>query len=209
MLSESTIAEFLEQLGSSQPVPGGGGAAALSGAQAASLVTMVARLTAGKAAFAAIEGRIREIIVEGDRRRQELIQAIDQDAAAFEAVIQAYALPHTTAEEKAVRAASLQPALKGATESPLNIARHCVALVGLAAELAESSNPQTISDAGTAAVLAEAALSGAILQARINLKAIKDTQYVEHSRGEIALLLMVARDSRTRAMAAVEDRLES
>lgn len=207
MFSSLTVDDFLAQLGSDSPTPGGGGAAALTGAQAAGLLTMVARLTAGREAFAAIEGRVQEIIAEGDRLRHELVQCIDRDAAAFQAVMAAYALPRATPEDKAARAEALQPALKGATESPLTIARHCATLAGLAADMAELGNPQIITDAGTAALLAEAALSGAVLQARINLKAIKDTYYVERSQGEISFLSMAAREGRERALAAVEKKL--
>jgi formiminotetrahydrofolate cyclodeaminase len=207
MFADLTIAEFLERLGSSSATPGGGGAAALTGAQAAGLLTMVARLTAGRPAFASIETRVQEIIQEGDRRRQELSAAVDRDAAAFEAVMAAYALPRATPEEKEARAATLQPALKGATESPLTIARHCATIASLAAELAETGNPQIITDAGTAALLAEAALTGAVLQARINLKAIKDPEYVERANGEISFLLMAGREGRERALAAVEQKL--
>lgn len=207
MLADLTLKEFLEQLGSNSPTPGGGGAAALSGAQAAGLLTMVARLTAGREAFAAIEPKVQEIIIEGDRRRQELLEAIDRDATAFQAVMAIYSMPRSTTEEKEARTAALQPALKGATESPLAIARHCASIVSLAADMAEAGNPQTITDAGTAALLAEAALTGAVLQARINLKSIKEIEYVKRAEGEIAFLMMTAREGRARAMAAVEQKL--
>ncbi|NWJ98688.1 MAG: cyclodeaminase/cyclohydrolase family protein [Chloroflexi bacterium] len=207
MFSSLTIKEFLTQLGSSRPTPGGGGAAALAGAQAAALVTMVARLTAGKKAFAAIEERIQEVIADGDHRQQELATFIDHDAKAFQAVMAAYALPRATPEQKQSRNLTLQAALKSATETPLSIARHCVAIVRLAGDMAEVGNPHIITDAGTAALLAEAALAGAILQAQINLKAIKDSQYVEQTQVEITFLVMAAREGRERALAAVEKKL--
>lgn len=207
MFAKLTVEEFLDKLGSNSPTPGGGGAAALAAAEAAALLTMVARLTTGKPAFAAIEGQVQEIIAEGDRRRQELMACIDRDAEAFEAVMGAYGMPRATPEEKEARAAALQPALKAATESPVAIARHCASIVSLAADMAEAGNPNTITDAGTAAALAEAALAGAILQARVNLKSIKDEEYVKHAQGEISFLLMTAREGRERAMWAVEKKL--
>ena len=142
--ANSTISDFLAALGSKEATPGGGGAAALTGANAAALVTMVARLTAGRPAFAEIEERVQHIIAQGDSIRAELT------------------------------AANAKEAQIGATESPLTIARHCATLTEFAAELAESGNPQTVTDAATAVLLAEAALQVAILQARINLISIKD-----------------------------------
>jgi formiminotetrahydrofolate cyclodeaminase len=207
LFSSLTIDEFLQQLGSNSPTPGGGGAAALTGAQAAALLTMVARLTTGKKAFADIEERVQEVIAQGDQLKQDLTAYIEHDAAAFQAIVEAYALPRTTPQEKEARTAALQPALKDATESPMAIARHCVTIVSLAGDMAEVGNPQIITDAGTSALLAEAALAGAVLQARINLKSIKDEQYVERTQGEIAFLLMAAREGRERALAAVEKKL--
>lgn len=207
MLSGLTTDEFIARLGSKEATPGGGGAAALSGALAAGLVTMVARLTQGKAAFAPIEERLQAIIAEGDGLQMALLAAIDRDAEVFDRVMAAYALPRATPEEKVARQAALQPALVGATESPLVIARACHTVIEQAAELAETGNPQTITDAGTAATLAEAALQGAILQARINLKSIKDEAYTGRIRPEIEELLSAATRGRERALRAVEQKL--
>jgi methenyltetrahydrofolate cyclohydrolase len=205
--SKLTLEEFLARLGSKEATPGGGGAAALSGASAAGLVTMVARLTAGKPAFAAIEERVQAIITEGDQIRAELSGMIAKDAEAFEAVMAVYAMPRATDEQKAARSAALQPALIGATESPLEIARHCATVAELAAELAEAGNPQTITDASTAAALAESALQGAILQARINLKSIKDAGYLAAKKAEIEQLISRAETARSRAIAAANAKL--
>ncbi len=207
MLVGLTIEEFMARLGSGEATPGGGGAAALAGAAAAGLVTMVARLTIGRPAFAGMEQRAGEIIREGDRLRESLLAAVDSDAAAFEQVMAAYALPRRTEQEKAARKAALQPALRGATESPLAIARACLSVSGMAAELAEGGNPQTITDAGTAAALAQAALQGAIFQARINLKSLKDETYTGPVRQEIARLLAQAQTATHRALQAVEEKL--
>lgn len=206
-LAGLTIADFMTRLGAKDATPGGGGAAALAGASAAGLVTMVARLTSGRPAFQAIEERVQEIIRQGDRLRAELLQAIDEDAAAFDRVMDAYALPRSTPQEKEARQAVLQPALVGATASPLRIARACLSLAQMAAELAEKGNPQTITDAGTAAALAYAALQGAVFQARINLKSIKDTAYYERAWREINGLVEGARQAQERALAAVNSKL--
>ncbi len=207
MLAKQSVEEFMARLGSKEATPGGGGAAALVGASAAGLVTMVARLTEGRPAFAAIEERVQEIIAEGDRLRAKLLAAIEADAAAFETVMAAYGLPKTSVAEKEARQAALQPALIGATEAPLTIARACLSVARIGAELAETANPQTISDAATAATLAEAALQSAIFQARINLKSIKDKAYVEQARQEIAALLDEAQTARQCATTALNNKL--
>jgi formiminotetrahydrofolate cyclodeaminase len=207
LLADLNITEFMARLGAKDATPGGGGAAALVGASAAGLVTMVARLTVGRPAFAAIEERLQAIIVAGDRLRSELLRAIDGDAEAFETVMAAYALPRATPQEKEQRQAAIQPALVVATEAPLATARACREVALLAAELAETANPQTISDAATAAVLAGAALQGAIFQARINLKSIKDGQYTEKTAFEISKLLADTQAAQLRAQTALDQKL--
>ena len=208
LLSELHLEEFLERLGSKEATPGGGGAAALTGANAAGLVTMVGRLTTGRPAYAAIEAQLQQVIEEGDQIRANLLRAIDADAAAFEAVMAAYGLPRATAEDKAARQIALQPALRGATESPLLIVRLCQKVVEMAAWLAEAGNPQTITDAGTAAALGYAAMQGASMQARINLKALKDHHYVKHTGTEIEQLLNDALIDQIRALTAVDQKLQ-
>jgi formiminotetrahydrofolate cyclodeaminase len=139
--------------------------------------------------------------------RKNLLVAVDTDAAAFEQVMAAYAMPRKTDDDKAARKAAMQPALQGATESPLAIARSCLVISGMAAELAEAGNPQTITDAGTAATLAQAALQGAIFQARVNLKSIKDETYTGPIRQEIENLLAASQEATRRALQAVEQKL--
>ncbi len=207
MLVDLSVEEFMARLGSGDATPGGGGAAALAGAAAAGLVTMVARLTTGRPAFTHIESRVREIIRQGDYLRETLLAAVDTDAAAFDRVMAAYALPRATEQEKAARKEALQLALRGATESPLAIARACLSISGMATELAEAGNPQTITDAGTAATLAQAALQGAIFQARVNLKSLKDETYTGPIRQEIERLLTEAQHATRRTLQAVEEKL--
>lgn len=206
-LTNLTIADFLARLGSDEATPGGGGAAGLAGACAAALVTMVARLTTGKPAYAALEDRLQAIISEGDRLRAELMAGIDDDAQAFETVMAAYRLPKKTPAEKEARQAALQPALKIATEAPLRIAQACLAAGRLATEMAQNGNPQAVTDAGVAATFAEAALQGAIFQARVNLKTIKDEAYVAEKKREISLMLEQAMQNRQTALETVEQKL--
>lgn len=204
MLIKQTLQEFISQLGSEAATPGGGGAAALCGANAAALITMVARLTTGRPAFAGFENRLQQIILEGDQLQTQLLNSIEADAQAFEKVMAAYALPKTPKEARQVE---LQIALVGATDSPIQIAHACHQVCQLAAELADKGNPQTITDAGTAALLSQAALQSAILQARINLKAIKDTDYKTKTQTTIDDLTAQTALACQQALAAVNQKL--
>lgn len=200
-LADLNLEEFLAELGSDSSTPGGGGAAALTGANAAGLVSMVARLTARHSEFAAKhEMRLQEIIASADRLREDLRHAIDQDALAFGGLMAAFKLPKNTTEEKQARSEAVQVGLKLAAASPLEIARLCAVLVAMALELAQIGNPHTVTDAGTAATLAEAALVGALLQTRVNLKTLKDTAYVEAVRREIATLEKAAASERAKTL---------
>lgn len=206
-LAELKLTEFLDALGSDSSTPGGGGAAALTGATAAGLVTMVARLTARHPEYAAHEPHLREITTATDTLRQELIAAIDGDAAVFGQLMAGYKLPKSTETEKQQRTQTIQANLRAATESPLNIARRCLQVIKLALELVQTGNPHTISDAGAAAVLGQAALESALLQARINLKTLKDSQYVATVRQEIATLEQESQQLRQQAFTLTVERL--
>jgi glutamate formiminotransferase/formiminotetrahydrofolate cyclodeaminase len=161
---------WLDELASGAPVPGGGSAAALAGALAAALVAMVARLTVGRKAYAAVEGRTRDILGEAERLRGELRRLVDEDAAAYATVSQAYKRPKGDPE----RAKAVDAALLGAARPPLEAARRAARLMMLARELAERANTSARSDARVAQRLAGAALDGAIENVRVNIAALSD-----------------------------------
>ncbi|MGZ4314752.1 MAG: cyclodeaminase/cyclohydrolase family protein [Gaiellaceae bacterium] len=164
---EATVATFLEELSSGAATPGGGCASALGGAIAAGLVAMVARNTEG----------LGEVATEADRLRGELEELIDADAVAFERVMAAFRLPKETDEQKAERSSAIQAAYRGAVEPPLAVCERAHRVLELAALMAERGNPNAVSDAGVAALLASSALEGAALNVDINLVSIKDESY--------------------------------
>ncbi|HVS85169.1 MAG TPA: cyclodeaminase/cyclohydrolase family protein [Gaiellaceae bacterium] len=166
---DATIAGFLEELSSGAATPGGGCAAALSGALAAGLVAMVARNT----------GSLDEVATEADRLRGELEELIDADAASFERVLAAFRLPKETPEQKAERSRAIQAGYKGAVEPPLAVCERALRVLELAALVAERGNPNAVSDAGVAVLLAGSALEGAALNVEINLASIRDEPYRE------------------------------
>ena len=179
---------FLDVLASGKPTPGGGSAAAYTGAAAAALVAMVGRLTVGKKKYAAVESQMWPLIEAAEAHRQALTQAVAQDAAAFEDFMNANRLPKGTPEQQSARAVALEKATLRAAQVPLEIARHAVAVIELAVQAANLGNLNAISDAGTAAALARAALTGAGLNVRTNILNLSDRIAAEELVAEIESL---------------------
>jgi formiminotetrahydrofolate cyclodeaminase len=192
MTANSSIQTFLDDLASERPTPGGGGAAAVSGAIGAALVSMVANLTIGKKNYEAVWQDLEAVNAKAVALRADLIRAIDEDVVAFNAVMGAYGLPRATDEEKAKRAAAIQAALKDATLAPLRAVKACFEVIRLSAAAAEKGNLNVISDAGVAVLSANAGLRSAALNVFINAKAIKDRDFAEKQIAEVNALLAQA-----------------
>lgn len=179
---------FLDDLARGTPTPGGGSAAAFSAAAAAALVAMVARLTVGKKKYADVEGEMWQTIEKADHLRAELTAAIDEDAAAFQAFLAASRMPKDTPEQQTLRDQALEEATLGAIQVPRTVARRSVELMHLAVQVAQKGNVNAISDAGSAAALARAALTGAGLNVRINCLNLQDRAVVDSLLSELASL---------------------
>jgi formiminotetrahydrofolate cyclodeaminase len=195
MTANSSIQTFLDNLASEHPTPGGGGAAAVSGAIGAALVSMVANLTIGKKNYEAVSADLEAVNAKAETLRAELICAIEEDVVAFKSVMCAYGLPRATDEEKAKRTASIQAALKDATLAPLRAVKACFEVIRLSAIVAEKGNLNVISDAGVAALSANAGLRSAALNVFINAKAIKDRDFAEKQIAEVNALLAQAAET--------------
>jgi glutamate formiminotransferase/formiminotetrahydrofolate cyclodeaminase len=165
---------FLDELARGTPTPGGGSASAFSAAAAAGLVAMVARLTVGKKKYAEVEPRMWSLVEKADGLRHELTAAIDADATAFESFLVASRLPKDTPEQQFDRDRALQAATRGAIAVPRQVAQKAVEVLEMAVEVAQLGNLNAISDAGSAAALARAALTGAGLNVRINCLSLTD-----------------------------------
>ena len=166
--------DFLTALASGSATPGGGSAAAYTGAEAAALVAMVARVTSGKKRFAEVEGQMQAILARAEALRAELTSGVQKDAAAFEQVMAALKLPKETAEQAAIREQALAAASLGAALEPLAIAEKAVEVMDLAAQVVAAGNIRAISDGATAAALARAALASAGYNVRINVLGLRD-----------------------------------
>jgi formiminotetrahydrofolate cyclodeaminase len=209
MTKHNTIAKFLDELASEQPTPGGGGAAAIMGAVGAALVSMVANLTIGKKNYEAFDEELKETRAKAEALRAELTAAINEDVDAFNAVMGAYGLPREGDEQKAARAAAIQAALKQATDAPLRAVKACHEVIKLSAVVAEKGNVNVISDAGVAALAANAGLRSAALNVFINAKSIKDREFAEIRLGEVNALTDLAARKTEEVYAVVRGKIGS
>ncbi len=175
---------FLDELANGQPTPGGGSASAYAGAMAAGLVSMVARLTLGKKKYAQVEEQMQEILEEAEALRAELNTAVERDAKAFEAIMAAFKL----SKDNPNRTPQIQEATLHAAEIPLEVASQAVRVMQLALEVASLGNANAITDAGSGAAMAQASLTGAGYNIRINVLGLKDEGAVETLLGELKTL---------------------
>ena len=171
-----TCEEFLTQLSTKQPVPGGGGASALCGALGVALGSMVCNLTRGKKKYAAVEEDILRILKEGEELRLHLQNLVQADADAFEPLSQAYGLPKNTPEELAHRQEVMEKCLKDACQVPLRSREACTKAIALLEELSEKGSRIALSDVGVGAAFCRAALDGASLNVYINTKLMQDRE---------------------------------
>lgn len=184
-LVDMTMKDFLEQLASPQPTPGGGSASAVAGAMAAAMVEMACNLTVGREKFRDVEEDLQVVLARAKELRQTLTDAIDEDTEAYTQVSEAYKLPKATDDEKAARNAAIQKALQYASEVPLKIAQASSETYELAVTAVKKSNPNVASDARVAMLLADAARSGAIANVQINLGSITDSAFADRMREEL------------------------
>ena len=168
---------FLDELASDKPTPGGGSAAAFTAAQAAALAEMVARLTIGKKKYMEVESEMREAAGRANELRKKLTHAIAEDSQAFEALMAAMHLPKSTPEEIENRNNAILESTLAASEAPLKTAELALDVMRLLALAAEKGNINAITDAGTGAALALAAITGAGANVRTNLAAYPENHH--------------------------------
>jgi formiminotetrahydrofolate cyclodeaminase len=184
-LVKLTVEDFVGQLASDSPTPGGGSASALAGAMAAGMVEMACNLTVGREKFRDVEEQLKVVLERAHTLREQLLAAVDEDTEAYNAVSAAYKLPRSTGDEKAERTAAIQAALKQATEIPLRVAQAAMETAQLAVIAVQKSNPNVASDARVARLLADAAREGAIANVEINLGSITDSDFVGRMKDEL------------------------
>src|SRR6186997_2215017 len=175
--SEMTLTDFGNELSSASAAPGGGSAAALSGALGAALAAMVCRLTIARKNYEAVQAEFEAILPRAEARRAELMELMQSDADAYTRVMGAYQLKKETDEEKKARTDAIQHALKEAAEVPLTVAMACADVLAMSESAALKGNKNAASDGGAGALMAEAGLRAAILNVEINLRLILDEEF--------------------------------
>lgn len=178
-LVDLTVTEFIDRLASETPLPGGGSAAALAGAQGAALAAMVARLTVGRPRYAEHEAAMVAIRDAADALRTRLLALVDADARTYLKVMVAYQMPKETGPQAACRAETIRAELRHATETQLEVADLCLQALELAAAAAAHGNRNAASDAAVGALVAHAGLQGATRNVHTNLALIRDADYNE------------------------------
>jgi len=177
-LTDITLADVMSKLASSEPTPGGGSAAALSGALGVSLLQMVCNLTKGRKKFADHEELMEQTIEKCGEIGAKLLEAIDNDARAYDEVSAAYKMAKDSDEEKATRSTVIQKALKTATLSPFDILNLSHDALTLAQAVCGKTNPNAASDLGVCAKSLKTAMDGAWMNILINVGSIKDEAFV-------------------------------
>lgn len=170
----SAEADFMDEVAAGTPAPGGGSVAAHNGALGGGLVLMTARLTVGKARYQASEAECYAVIEEASGLMEQLRKAVAEDAAAFDAILQARRLPKESDEQKAVRQKAMEEASLNAALLPLQTSRACLRVMQLALRMAEIGNINTISDAASGVHTARAGLEAAGLNVKVNLLGYED-----------------------------------
>jgi glutamate formiminotransferase/formiminotetrahydrofolate cyclodeaminase len=199
-----SLSGFVAAIASNAPVPGGGSVAAHAGALAAALTQMVAGLTAGRKKYAAVDAEMRALALHAVALGNRLSVLVKEDADAYALVSAAYKLPTEPADAATRRDAAIQTALTTAAEVPLETARACTAVAALSLTCATLGNTNAVSDAGVAALLAEAACKGAAYNVRINVASMTDKLAGKALADEAAALVHRCASLAVDAEAAVE-----
>ena len=185
MMMEKSCIEFADALAAKVSVPGGGGAAAYVGALAVALCSMVGNFTTGKKKYAEYEGDVQRMLAEGEEVRARLLELVEEDAAAFYPLSQAYGIP----KEDPTRAEVLEKCTKDALAGPLEMMRQIARAVELLEEMNVKGSRMLISDVGCGAACAAAAMQAAALNVFINSKSLQDRDYAAQVEAEADGLL--------------------
>lgn len=176
---DKSCTDFITALAGKDPVPGGGGAAALVGAVGMALGHMVGSLTVGKKKYAEVEDDVKALMAQATALQDELLRLVGRDAEVFEPLSRAYGLPKETEEEKAHKQQVMEAALKEACSVPLDIMLACCKAIELHQGFAAKGSVIAISDVGCGVVCCQAALQAASLNVFINTKAMTEREYAE------------------------------
>jgi len=178
-MKEKKIEDFLRELASKKPIPGGGSATALVSAISGSLISMVINLTTGKEEYSEIEEEMDQLLLIINNLELCSESAIDEDGEDFEELMKAWKLPSNTEEEKLIRQKEIEKASRKAAEVPRAVAEASLKILDYSKIIAKKGNKKLISDVLCGAVFAHSSLIASIYNVKINLKSIKDEDYIK------------------------------
>jgi glutamate formiminotransferase/formiminotetrahydrofolate cyclodeaminase len=199
-----SLGEFVASVAGDAPVPGGGSVSALAGQLGAALAQMVAGLTLGRKKYVDVEPEMRALAQQAEGLADRLSRLVDDDADAYALVSDAYRLPKDDDQAAAARETAIQAALRKAADVPLETARACREVAQLAATCAAKGNHNAVTDAGVAALLAEAGCRGAAYNVRINVASMTDRSAGEALSAEVAELVAATHAAASEATTRVE-----
>ena len=184
-MTNINIDNFLADLRSSLPAPGGGGASALCGSVGAALGVMVGSLTVGKKKYANVEDEIKSLMAKSTDLSERLAACMDKDAEAFEPLAAAYGIPKDQPDRDEV----LEKCLRDAAAVPLEVMKLVCETIELLEEFAAKGSRMVISDAATGAVICQGALKGAAINVKVNTKLMKDKAYAGEVNKQVASMI--------------------
>ncbi len=203
-LVDLTVSEFIEEVASDKPAPGGGSVSALGGALGAALAVLVGKTTIGKEKFVDVQEEMEKVVSRGTELHQRLNKSVDEDTNAFNQILKSYRMPK---DEPEVRSTAIQDALKYAAEVPLQVAKISFEVLDLILAVAERGNKNAITDAGVAALFADSAVRGAIFNVKINILSIKDEEVKSKFKQDIEEILVELDSKREAILKVVEAEL--
>ncbi|WP_127530395.1 cyclodeaminase/cyclohydrolase family protein [Paenibacillus kobensis] len=207
-LWDQSIRHFIQHAASPQPTPGGGSIAALVGALAASMTSMVGHLSQSDK-YADVRPQMDDAIDTMNRLISQCEQILQEDIEAFNTYMQAYRLPKVTDEEKKIRSHALQQAAVSAIEVPIRLIELCRSGVVSTHSIAHTSNPNVISDLAIGSILFEAAAQSALLTIEINLASLKDEALIQHYKHQLAQCMPAIEQLKRSTLQVTRDRLKA
>ncbi len=202
LMLDKSCRNFISELASRMPVPGGGGAAAMGGAMGMALSNMVGNLTVGKKKYADVEQEVMELIAKGETLISELETLVEKDAEVFEPLSQAYNLPKITPEQAKIKEETMETCSKAACSVPMEIMRKSYEGIKIHHRMGQIGSALAISDIGCGVAFLKAALVAASLNVQINLRTIRDLAFVKATADEMTDLL-------TRGSKLADDTIQS
>ncbi|MGD1044141.1 MAG: cyclodeaminase/cyclohydrolase family protein [Bacteroidota bacterium] len=185
MLTSLSVSDFLNEIASNSPAPGGGSASALAASLGAALTSMVCRLTIDKKQYADVQIEMEKVLKQSEELLAQFNTIIGEDTAAFNKVMAAYGLPKETEEQKTKRTAEIQEAMKTATLVPLKLMELCMQAMELVKIIVEQGNQNSLSDAGVAILMLQAGCEGAALNVKTNLGSLSDVSFIDQTRMKV------------------------